>query len=149
MVTSSSSLLNLPVSWANKCWILSSFLTIFVESIVTFSQTACQNTSKVEFFFWNLEDQNRGFINVLGSVYTLIKQFMLTIVKLASNFLLMVSLTIVNSMSSFRLYDQNQTENNKKKSQASMKTTIKPQCLNQSLKQQGKPGKQVKFNLMV
>jgi hypothetical protein len=52
-------------------------------------------------------------------------------------------------MSSFRLYDQNQTENNKKKSQASMKTTIKQQYLNQSLKQQGKPGKQVKFNLMV
>jgi uncharacterized protein YpmS len=53
--------------------------------------------------------------------------------KLASNFLLMVSLTIVNSMSSFGLYDQNQTENNKKKSQASVKKTIKQQIYNKAL----------------
>jgi hypothetical protein len=42
MVTSSSSLLNLPVNWANKCWILGSFLIIFFGSIETFSQTTCQ-----------------------------------------------------------------------------------------------------------
>jgi hypothetical protein len=36
-------------------------------------------------------------------------------------------------MSSFGLYDQNQTENNKKKSQASVKKTIKQQIYNKAL----------------
>lgn len=68
ILTSSSSLLSLPVNLAHKCWTLGSFRIAFLGSTTTLSHTACkqeQSSAYIHFMFVSPLESPEGFLVIL------------------------------------------------------------------------------------